>query len=240
MTEPPIQLPFEPKPCRLSREDFEGEQHDVPFRGGIPVDIVGPDSLMRETLAQFWEPNYDTVLGEICFNALPQGIMARFPERKPMDFPISVKVILTYPVTSPWAAEVKIPAYRLGEIFGIANDMYRFIYKADDIGWAQDGHREAPRMNQAVLNRARGKYVWGHDIGDLVFEYVSFVPNPKWPTDSYKRMQIIMADTDDPEELKQIGKNTPHEPTPGPQRLSLEEHGETCPFIGTFFFGIGS
>ena len=135
------------------------------------------------------------------------------------------------------AAEVTIPAWRIGEIFGICHDMYKAVYDMDDEAWKEEGKDEAPRMGPKIINRAHGKYVWGHDMDDLVFEWVGFTTNPEWPEAKRARRFVkrkglsLVGDDGKIFEEKAVMIMDPLDP---------EKHSEEPPFIGTFTFMIGS
>ena len=52
----------------------------------------------------------------------------------------------------------------------------RRLFTPPPSSWGKD---EAPRVSEKCGNRARGKHVWGHDIEDLVFESLYFIPDEK-------------------------------------------------------------
>lgn len=242
----------------LTREQIDAiyedaEYHNVPF-GSMPVDAFG-DDLIREAVAQYWQPEYsiedgdgriDSELYSILYNILPQGLEYRFNRMRNFDFLVEVKVVLTYPFTDYWEATVKIPANRFGEIFSVAHDMYRHVYDLDDAYWQAQGHQDStPRVSSMVINRAKGKYVWGHDISDLVFENVGFLMNPNWGT-SKRRVQRIIDCTDDngltsEEKLRAaLDPNREPEYEDVPEPLDEVKHRDACPMLGTVVFGIGS
>ena len=223
------------------------EHHKVPF-GALRVDAFHEGALIREAVAQYWRPEYgfktddgweDSKLSQIMWNVAPQGLLQCL-EREPGagDFLVEIRIILTYPLQHAWEATARVPANRLGEVFAIAHDMYRHVYDLDEAEWQSKGHQDAaPRGAPKLLNRASGKYVWGHDMGDLVFEYIEFMADPEWPTIKKKKMQIFDCTDGDLERMR----NPPepeYEDVLAP--LTAEEHGSSCPFLGTIAFGIGS
>lgn len=195
-------LTFHPEPLTDAVEPLklvEAESHDVPF-GSLAVDLL-EDSELRNTLARFYEPSWNSEnLREIFYNSWPEGTLKRGykSESPPPEF--SARIILDYPLTNPWYADVWISSSRLGEIFGIAYDMYCHIYELDDAEWRKEGHQDkAPSVadlkraegkdGPMLINRAKGAYVWGHDMSDLVFETVEFHLNADWPRVPPKRMR---------------------------------------------------
>jgi hypothetical protein len=129
---------------------------------------------------------------------------------------------------------VKIPANRLGEIFAITHDMYKHIYNLDDQNWQSEGHQDnAPRAAPKALNRARGKHVWGHDMSDLVFEFASFHSHPEWPNEDRVKRGISWLAAGAPPDSESETESVP-------ERLDKDKHANTCPYLGTFTFSIGS
>lgn len=224
------------------------EYHKVPF-GAMPVDAFSQE-LIREAAAQYWEPEYyadgdkDSDLKAILWNVFPQGLEYRFGERENIDFPVEVRIVLTYPLNEYWEATVKIAANRFGEIFAIAHDMYRHIYDLDDSNWQSQGHQDsAPSMSPKIMNRAQGKHVWGHDMSDLVFETVGFLAPTDWGL-AKRREHIIIDCTDDDgntdaEKLKAARADKEPRYKDVLEPLGAK-HRNACPFVGTVFFGIGS
>lgn len=88
---------------------------------------------------------------------------------------------LNYPLNFTWMIDAKVKFKEIGEIFGIVNDSYRFIYLIDDKAWRKSGFDKAPRLKPGMHNRAYGKHVYGHDFGDLAFEWVDWYPINKLP-----------------------------------------------------------
>lgn len=240
----PVKISFEPKISELEREGYrdleeKAEWHNVPF-GSIYVDSLGPDSVLRAAVSQYYEPAYtkDSVLYSMFWNVAPSGMEYRsIEERKGWDFPVLAKIVLIYPLNDLWEAQVELPANQLGSIYGLAADMYRYIYRVDDLSWAQEGHDKPPRVGETpdgykIINRARGKHVWGHDMSDLVFEQMGFVPNPKWPTCLYRNLFVKVVDEEDEGDQSETEEK--------PERITKEDHAGKRPFIGTFIFAIGS
>jgi hypothetical protein len=100
---------------------------------------------------------------------------------RPSSRPAPVKVIitLTYPLAKPQQKVVAIDRRYPGAIFGLAHDFYRELYAQDE----RDGGKAGPMGGGRgpLLNRGCGPLVWGHDLGDLVFEsceYRAFDPVP--------------------------------------------------------------
>ena len=225
------------------------EWHAVPF-GAMQVDAYAGDAIIREASALYWQPNYqdtrrgrdgsvspdDLALYEIMFNAVPAGLAGH----DDYSFPVSAKIVLSYPLQEVWEVTVQIHANRLGELFCIAHDMYEHIYGLDDKDWQAEGHQDsAPRLGGVVLNRAAGKHVWGHDMSDLVFEALLFTPNPEWPKEERKVPVIIEVKS-----VKDLVAPPDMDVSPATvtsfEALHLEKHADSAPFIGTFMFAIGS
>lgn len=212
------------------------EAHEVPF-GSMRVDAFHEGALIREACAQYWQPDHSTALAEIMWNTFPQGLLHCLGRDNSFAFPIQVRIILVYPVQDFWEASVKVPANRLGEVFAIAHDMYRHIYDLDDAHWRSEGHQDdVPRMSATIMNRAHGKYIWGHDIGDLVFESITFLPTPEWPKEQRKKMRFVNIEEGDGSADTELEESFETVCAP----LDNENHANTCPFLGTIIFGIGS
>jgi hypothetical protein len=92
--------------------------------------------------------------------------------------PIKVRIVLTYPLHQEWEHIVTISASEFGSVFEIGYQMYKHIYALDDAAWRSEGQNKAPRCAPHMSNRARGKYIWGHDMSDLVYEGLMFRPEP--------------------------------------------------------------
>ena len=239
-----------PEVSELTREQIikieEGaEYHHVPF-GSLPVDAFKSDALIREAVALYWQPEYsvldgtegrDSALYSILYNVFPQGLEYRLAKKPDFSFLIAVRIILTYPLNEYWEATVKIPANRFGEVFAIAHDMYRHVYDLDDAEWQSEGHQDnAPRGGAGLMNRARGKHVWGHDMSDLVFESVGFLKSPSWAMVKQKKPFITTSQI--AAELKGRRPEPEYEDVLEP--LDAVKHRDESPFVGTVIFGIGS
>jgi hypothetical protein len=222
------------------------ESHSVPF-GAMRVDAFSKE-LIREAFAQYFDPDYSdprerfrdenveresTALFQMLSNVVPQGLWN--PEFAAKDFSevmVSVRILITYPLAEVWEATVEIPASRFGSVFAITHDMYRHIYDLDDAEWQKQGHQDsAPRLAPKMLNRAKGTHVWGHDMSDLVFEWLAFTPNPEWPKVQRKKMRVL-----------KMGESVPKEPEFEEvlEPLDAEKHKGESPFLGTVTFFIGS
>lgn len=225
------------------------EWHAVPF-GQMRVDAYRGDALIREAAALYWQPGYndlradyphfkgrgDTVLYEMMYKCQPAGL----DENDEFDFSVTANLILTYPLQEIWHATIQVPANRLGEIFAYAHDIYEHIYELDVAAWQSEGHQDkAPRAGVILLNRASGEHVWGHDMCDLVFEAVQFIPDPTWPKEERKVPQIIEINS-----AKDLIASPDMDVSPTtedlPVPLDREKHGGKAPLIGTFMFVIGS
>lgn len=208
-----------PVPSEISKERYReicqsGEIHSVPFKW-LRVEAFHEGALIREAAAQYFSPDIsnphdsddkDTLmLWEMMSNVLPEGLLECYSWREDADkynFPVRVKILIDYPLTQLWEVEVEIPANRFGEIFSICHDMYRHIYDLDDAEWQSKGHQDAAPRAPGLMNRAGGEHVWGHDMSDLVFEWMYFTPNPDWPIEERKRMQFVQLQNLD--ELKEV------------------------------------
>ena len=171
----PVQLP------NLSVDDLialeeRSEQHDVAF-GSPGVDLFTKDSIIRKAFAHCWAPSYEgESLSELLYHSTARGMNARVTDKYKVSLPVRVRILLTYPLHNPWEYTATIPSDLFGSVFGIAYDMYASIYGVDDAKWGPGG---AERLAPNMLNRASGEHVWGHDMRDLVFERLQFVPNPE-------------------------------------------------------------
>lgn len=217
-----MKMKIKPLPISESTEQIQtldAEHHEVPF-GGIAVELLADEGL-RDTLARFFRPSCrpmhnkgkkESALWDLFYNMPSEGEMPRVSERFRADHPdmdVKLRIILDYPLTNHWYSDIKIKASRLGEIFGIAYDMYCHIYQLDDTEWQKQGHQDkAPSQGDLkraegkdgpfLLNRARGSYVWGHDMSDLVFESVGFSLNKKWPSIEQENMVVTTIDDGSP------------------------------------------
>ncbi len=232
---------------QVEQIEKDSEFHPIPF-DDMRVDAFFEGALIREAAAQYWEPQHSngegkerkqTALYGMLWSVMPQGLAPLYPNRDVYDFPVSLKIVITYPLQEIWEATVKIPANRIGEVFAITHDMYKHIYDLDNANWQEKGHQDvAPRGGGGLLNRAKGKHVWGHDMGDLVFERTCFTPNPNWPT-KQEEMDVTKQDLIDgmDSEDKELPARK-HKTVLAP--LEIKAHKDECPFLGTFTFFIGS
>lgn len=161
--------------------------HVVAFRGG---------SSIRKTFAQWWEPDGGD-LGHLLFSVGRPGAKDGIDEAfggetlrdkwkpKPGKL-LRLEILLDYPLRTPLRRTFEVSTKRFGEVFGLAHDLYREVYAADDAHWKQHGHAQAPIIGKKklpsgrqvnLLNRQGGAYVWGHDIVDLAFEALLFQPS---------------------------------------------------------------
>jgi hypothetical protein len=179
-----------------SEDDFE--LHDnIPF-GRIPVVALAQPEV-RRTLALWYEPDARSTgepelqevdeegwivvhpgcpsdaldLRKLLYEVAPRGFCDAYGLDAP-PVPIEVRVEIGAYLEHTWSVTAMIDARELGIVFAIAHDMYRHVYAMDDRVWKEQGREPAPRVSKTVVNRAPGKYVWGHDIGDLVFEQLYF------------------------------------------------------------------
>lgn len=152
---------------RGTRESIE----DLEDEGEL---IVVPHSRNRD-------PNKPVSLFELLYMVRTKGeSMLWDPSGQPNQpgVPIKVRIVLSYPLHHEWEYIATIPATEFGSVFEIGYQMYKHIYALDDSAWSKSGHDEVPRVAPHMANRARGEYVWGHDMSDLVFEGLMFKPEP--------------------------------------------------------------
>ena len=166
--------------------EVDVEIHSVPFGAGLPV-VAFADPELRRTVAKYWNPELrcvddeegekDTALCRLLedVSMLGEGEALQIEHQKMWsDVRVRVRVVLSYPLNDTWCVDVEIPPNEIGRIFSIAHDMYTTLYELD-----AEGHNGiAPRAAPGLANRAEGSHVWGHDMTDLFFEEVYFVPDP--------------------------------------------------------------
>ena len=173
------------------------EQHKVPWYP--PVVAFRKGSSIREAFAQWWAPelgsDLDKLLRAITPRTAPEGIDEAFGGEqmrqkwkvKPGKM-VCVKIVLDYPLREPYERALQVSTKRIGDVFGIAHDLYREVYAFDDADWKRKGHKRAPiigkkklpnGMQVNLMNRQGGSKVWGHDLTDLVFEGLCFEPSPE-------------------------------------------------------------
>lgn len=164
-----------------------------------PVVAFRKGSSIREAFAKWWQPDLYSdlyyLLDAICPRTAPAGIDEAFGGEKMRQKwkpkpgkTVLVNIRLDYPLREVWERPFKVSTKRIGEVFGLAHDLYRQIYLLDDAEWLKNGHKQAPIVGKKtlpggqkvdLLNRQGGSHVWGHDITDLVFESFCFEPSPK-------------------------------------------------------------
>ncbi len=241
----------------ISNKSFEkletnSELHSVPF-GGLAINEFYEGAALREVVADYFTPDHadqatkyqddkvdrdSTALWDLYYKIIPRGSLKRLGRDDEYSFPVRLRILITYPLQETWEAEFEIPANRFGEVFSIAHDMYCHIYDLDDDAWRVDGHQDnAPRAGGKSLKRAKGKYVWGHDMSDLVFEGLAFTPNPNWPMVKKKKMGFV--DLTKGETFKDAMKK-PDEYKLVLEAIDKDKHSAEAPFIGTVTFHIGS
>lgn len=165
----------------IRKIDRKADLYHLPM-GAQPVDAFSQGSVLREACAMYWSPSrIDAKFSaSSLYNILdstPRGLYYRILDGYKDSAPCRVRILLTYPLTEAWECISEVPIDRFGDIFGDAHDLYKFIYDMDDNDWKEQGEEgEAPRLAPGSLNRARGKHVWGHDMSDLVFEGLRFLP----------------------------------------------------------------
>lgn len=122
---------------------------------------------------------YTTVLHDLLQFVPTEGEIISFGATYKSGPLVQVRIVLDYPLTNVWEHVATIPSSEFGRVFEIGYLMYRYIYELDDSAWQAAGHQDSvPRVHPQMINRARGEYVWGHDMSDLVFEGMLFRPEP--------------------------------------------------------------
>ena len=109
----------------------------------------------------------------------PGPCKAHDPDRKDLRAArrdIKVRIVLTYPLFEPRARVVSLDLARVGEVFGLAADFYRDLYAEDARRGGGKHVYDLPFTQSALVNRAAGPLVWGHDLEDLVFEGIKWTP----------------------------------------------------------------
>lgn len=180
---------------------------------GVQVIESYPGSPMREVYAQWWRPDkfrpeywekhdwvtrrgappgpveedwtrFAAFLREFNVECHPWHVAVKLAaqeklERDPVIKPLLLRI--DYPLQKPCERVFEVDLHRVGEVLGYAYDVYAEIYNADD---AARGGEPAPRV-PGMLNREAGQYVWGHDMGDLAFEAITFKRADPDDTDLY-------------------------------------------------------
>ena len=160
---------------RLPEADLgEEEIHPAPFNGSLRV--VSLERLdVHTVVAEYWTPKSEGKLWDLLYKVTQRGLMLAWGRDPNEDaVPVRVRVRIDYPLQDAWEVEVTISANEFGRVFSVAYDMYWAIYEMDDAEWGG----VVPRNESLPLNRAHGKYVWGHDMKDLVFEQLIFSVAP--------------------------------------------------------------
>jgi len=153
--------------------DDTWEEMRVPFYP--PVVAFVPGSAIRETFADYFPPfppyqGRESAYGSFVISRrMPAPFCWKlgFRDDEPPAV-VPVRVSLDYPLTPEGkkiaSRIVQMRPNAIGEAFGVAYDIYKDIYEADTVLGG------GGRLEEGVLNRGRGTYVWGHDMADLVFE----------------------------------------------------------------------
>lgn len=113
--------------------------------------------------------------------AWAQAIDVRDSDRKPAaddratHLTRKVRITIDYPLNEPRSEVRRVDVARIGEVFGIAADMYAAAYAEGRRrgGGARMGAGQRGARTK-LQNRGYGLVVWGHDFGDLVFEGVNY------------------------------------------------------------------
>lgn len=229
------------------REEFE--QHSVPF-GALAVEVLR-DRALVEALRRFYEPealdsgNEHNSLYDMFFKSTPKGKAFRVRSGFDACICVQARIVLDYPLNEAFVADIEFNSDELGCIFEAAYEMYCQIYALDDSHWQSEGWQDkAPSISNLnpegpkIANRARGKYIWGHDMSDLFFEGVRFRPVADWP--QVNKRQPLILEIGEPEPTdEEFEKRT--------QRIAYQDISEADfsslkhdNFIGEFRFEIGS
>lgn len=176
--------------------------------------------------------------------------------KRPAAKTINVAVEIGAYLSEKQSRVIRVSSKRFGDVFGVAHDLYADVYKRDDAEWRKAGKKQAPTVGEqareaikagtvtkkeagfavGLVNRARGRLVWGHEMGDLVFEGLHFSPSDtvaEWLKRYREAHEKMMKEA----RKKQPGifimggpktKNLP--------KLALGKND----VIGTITFGIGS
>jgi len=136
--------------------------HRRKFRRGL---VTPGFALRRREL----DPNYYKSLDKFRRRAKRRGAKrSRLYQMPASKLAVRVVIVLDYPLNETRTKVVTIDRRYPGAIFGLVHDFYRELYSEDE----KLGGKSGP-MNDGkgpLLNRGRGPLVWGHDLGDLVFE----------------------------------------------------------------------
>lgn len=229
------------------REEFE--QHSVPF-GALAVELLR-DHTLTEALRRFYRPevvdsgNEYNSLHDMFFKSTPKGEAFRVAGVLDACICVKARIVLDYPLNEAFAADIEFNSDELGCIFEAAYDMYTQIYAIDDAQWQKEGWQDkAPSIanlnpeGPKLVNRARGKYVYGHDMSDLFFEGVLFRPVADWFQGKKRQMLILEIGESVPtdEEFEKRTQRIAYQDISEVDFSSLK-HGN---FIGEFRFDIGS
>lgn len=229
------------------REEFE--QHSVPF-GDLAVNVLRDASLV-EALRRFYEPEARdsgseyTSLYDMFFKSTPKGKVFRVASGFDARICIQARIVLDYPLSEAFAADIEFNSDELGCIFEVGYEMYCQIYALDDAHWQSEGWQDkVPSIGNLnpegpnIKNRARGKYVWGHDMSDLFFEQVLFRPVADWPQVKKRKPLILEIGEAEPtkEEFERRTRRIAYQDISEVDFSSLKHNN----FIGEFRFSIGS
>lgn len=123
------------------------------------------------------------------YRRLPNATEMRLEFRRgrlPKYASVMVEIELNYPFTKKVPHKLRVQKFRVprpgmtpaGDLMVRAAEMYAAIYAADERLGGESAAKRDLRLAKAKkalplpLNRGFGPYIWGHDIGDLVFERV--------------------------------------------------------------------
>jgi hypothetical protein len=176
--------------------------------------------------------------------------------KSPAAKTINVAVEISAYLSEKQSRVVQVSSKRFGEVFGVAHDLYADVYKRDDAEWKKAGKGRVPTAGEqwqedvkagkvtkkeagfrtGLVNRARGRLVWGHEMGDLSFEGLHFEPSDvvlDWLKRYYDARVKMMT--------KARKKNPGVLVLAGPKAKDLPKLvlGKSD-VIGTITFGIGS
>jgi hypothetical protein len=235
--------------------------HETPWHP--PVVAFWKGSVIREAYAKWWQPEYHSDLSDFLWaigprgSSTPEGLDETFMREQKFRHPsairhqrkvvpgktIKVRIVLDYPLREKQERVVEVSTKRFGEIFGIAHDMYRDVYKRDAAAWKKKGHKAPPIIGKTkggvtLLNRRESALVWGHDMGDLAFEsmHFEFDLGAKAFLDAYEKARKAEIRAH-----KSHGRYTILHPKISAKSLNRKLRFDTKKYIvGTVTFGIGS
>ena len=124
--------------------------------------------------------------------AWPRGVN-RLGRRR--DLPVSAKIHIDAYLTRDVPKRLRERVFKVtsvGDMLVKAALMYKKVYEADEKRGGESTTQRDARMKRAgkprpaLRNRGFGPYIWGHDISDLVFEYICI----KWTGDKSCNVEV--------------------------------------------------